>query len=112
MLKMICFGFIAAIGCGTATLTPEAASVKLMKSDPPANCTEVGSVSAYRIGPSYQDKLKNALREDAAKKGGNYVRLESLTSDGNAAGTAYKCAEAAPAAVAAPAAPAAPAAAQ
>jgi hypothetical protein len=41
----------------------------------------------------YQTKVKNSLRNDAASQGANYVRLELLTSDGNAAGTAYRCPE-------------------
>jgi len=37
-----------------------------MKADPPPSCTEVGSVSGYKVGPNYQDRLKNDLRNDAA----------------------------------------------
>ncbi|MBI5544862.1 MAG: hypothetical protein HY901_13310 [Deltaproteobacteria bacterium] len=95
------------LGCAGA-LTEAGARVKLVKADPPAECAEVGGVSAYRIGPDYHDKLKNSLRNDAASKGANYVRLESLTSDGNAAGTAYRCPETPAAAPATDVAPKAP----
>ncbi len=79
------------VGCGGSTLTQSGAQVKLMKADPPPACKEVGGVSSYTIGPSYQEKNKTKLRNEAAEKGANYVRLEQNDSDGNAAGTAYLC---------------------
>lgn len=78
-------------GCGGGSLTQAGALVKLNKADPPATCKEVGGVSAYTIGPEYQEKNKNKLRNEAGEKGGNYVRMEQNDSDGNASGTAYKC---------------------
>jgi hypothetical protein len=81
---------LGGVACG-GSLTEAGARVKLMKADPPPTCTEVGSVSGYKVGPNYQDRLKNDLRNDAADKGANYVRLETLTSDGNASGTAFRC---------------------
>lgn len=78
------------VGCGSE-LTQAGARVKLMKADPPPQCQEVRGVSAYQVGPDYQDHLKNALRNEAAENGANYVRLETLTSDGNASGTAFAC---------------------
>jgi hypothetical protein len=48
-------------------------------------------VSGYTIGPNYQEKNKNKLRNEAAEKGANFVRLEQNDGDGNAAGTAYRC---------------------
>ena len=79
------------VGCGGASLTQAGAKVMLNKSDPPAGCSEVAGVSAYTIGPDYQNKNKNKLRNEAGEKGANYVRLEQNDSDGNASGTAYKC---------------------
>ena len=81
---------VGTVACG-GSLTEAGARVKLMKADPPQACTEVGSVSGYKVGPNYQERLKNDLRNDAAGKGANYVRLETLTSDGNASGTAFRC---------------------
>lgn len=94
MKKYVTVAFILGLvstGCGGGTLTEAGARVKLMKADPPQSCAEVGGVSGYKVGPDYQDRLKNGLRNDAAEKGANYVRLETLTSDGNASGTAYRC---------------------
>jgi hypothetical protein len=94
MKTSIAVGFVvglAGTGCGNKTLTEAGARVKLMKHDPPQRCTEVGIVSGYKVGPNYLDRLKNGLRNDAADKGANYVRLETLTSNGNASGTAFRC---------------------
>lgn len=80
------------VACGGGQLSQAGAQVKLMKGDPPPTCTEAGSVSGYSIGPDYQEHNKNKLRNEAAEKHhANYVRLEQNDSDGNAAGTAYRC---------------------
>lgn len=84
---------VALVACGGGALTQAGAQVQLMKGDPPPTCKEVGSVSGYTIGPDYQERNKNKLRNEAAAKNANYVRLEQNDSDGNASGTAYKCSE-------------------
>jgi hypothetical protein len=64
-----------------------------MKSDPPAECKELGSVS----GNGSLENAKIYMRNDAAAMGGNYVRWETVESNGTtasgASGTAYKCPE-------------------
>ncbi|MBS2018505.1 MAG: DUF4156 domain-containing protein [Deltaproteobacteria bacterium] len=77
--------------CGGGALTQAGAQVTLNKADPPKGCVEKGGVSGYTIGPDYQERNKNKLRNEAAEKGANYVRLEQNDSDGNASGTAYSC---------------------
>jgi hypothetical protein len=94
---------LGGVACG-GSLSEAGAQVKLMKADPPQGCAEVGGVSGYKVGPNYQERLKNDLRNDAAAKGANYVRLETLTSDGNASGTAFRCPEA-PSVTSAPVSP-------
>jgi hypothetical protein len=79
------------VACGGGALTQAGAAVTLNKADPPSGCSEAGGVSGYTIGPEYQEKNKNKLRNEAATKGANYVRLEQNDSDGNASGTAYRC---------------------
>ena len=76
-------------GCSLWTLSESGSRVLVMKSDPPPGCQEVGSV---RGG----DDEKVILRNMAAEKGGNYVRLETVTPNGILTGTAYKCPESAP----------------
>jgi hypothetical protein len=82
---------ISLFGCG-ASLSEAGRGVKVMKADPPQGCVEVGSVDGSAKGPDHVERAKNAMRNEAAERGANYVRLETLnTEDGEAAGTAYKC---------------------
>ncbi len=80
---------IALAACGGGTLTEAGARVKLMTAAPPAGCTEVAGVSGDSIGPDYQGRNKNKLRNQAAEKEATYVRLEQNHNNGNAAGTAF-----------------------
>lgn len=97
-IVVIGVGLVALGACGGAPeLTPAGTAVKLMKSDPPAACTEIASVdgrSAELAGGGHEG-AKNRLRNNAGEKGANYVRIESVESSGNArvvyTGTAYKC---------------------
>jgi hypothetical protein len=85
-LALICCLFLAA--CSTA-LTVQGQKVKVIKSDPPANCKEIGVVvgSNNNGNPEY---MNNDLRNNAAEKGANVVRLDTayLTK---ISGTAFKC---------------------
>lgn len=90
-LTVGCLTVLASTAACGGTLTEAGARVKLMKADPPAGCSEIGGVSGYTIGPGYQENNKNKLRNQAAEMGANYVRLEQNDSDGNAAGTAFRC---------------------
>lgn len=82
------------VACGGGSLSQAGAQVRLMKADPAPGCREVGGVSGYTVGPDYQERNKNKLRNEAAVKGANYVRLEQNDSDGNASGTAFTCPDA------------------
>ena len=85
---------IGVVSCaGHAELTSGGRMVKLMKSDPDSGCTEVGSVDAVGASDEY---AKNAIRNSAAEKGANYVRLETIEgyTDGSVrryVGSAFKC---------------------
>jgi len=75
-------------GCYTAPLTEGGKGVQLMKSDPPAGCREVGSVA----GRGDDEQRKVSLRNGAASKGGNYVRMETFdAATETATGTAFRC---------------------
>ena len=78
-------------GCGT-TLTEAGRNVQLMKADPSAGCKEVGQVSGIVKSPQppFIEDAKNEMRNEAATKGANYVRMETLT-DSSMTGTAYAC---------------------
>lgn len=61
--------------------------VKIMKSDPPAECKELGTVNAS--GDWCRGECqKKKLRKKTAKMGGNYIRLDG---DGYLLGTSFKC---------------------
>lgn len=64
-----------------------------MKSDPPAECEEVGSVSAsgYKCFGGDEACAKDSMRNDAADMGANYVRYETYNPNSGGSGTAYRC---------------------
>jgi hypothetical protein len=77
----------ALAGCGV-TLTDAGKGVQLMKSDPPGGCKEIGSLEGE--GNTDVEAAKNDIRNKAAQKGANYVRMETI--DGPyVTGTAYQC---------------------
>lgn len=97
-LKVVGFVFCAGmLGCAAysqyrSPLSTEGQGVKLIKSDPDNNCTEAGSV----IGRGITDEFsKNSIRNEAASRGANLVRLETVkTGEGVGviySGTAFKC---------------------
>lgn len=78
--------------CGPA-LSEAGAGVKVMSADPPPNCTEIGHVSGSLARRDRAERAKNEMRNRAAEKGANYVRLEGVDSayGSSANGTAFKC---------------------
>jgi hypothetical protein len=75
-------------GCYTVPLTEAGKGVQLMKSDPPEGCREVGSVA----GKGDDEQIKVGLRNGAARKGGNYVRMETFNAATETqTGTAFRC---------------------
>ena len=82
-------GAVMVSGCGS---TPEKKiDVQLMKNDPPMGCQMVGDVQSKGDD---MNEAKFNLRQKAADKGGNYVRLDALNMAGGdaiAAGAAFNC---------------------
>jgi hypothetical protein len=64
---------------------PQVAMVQLMKMDPPPQCGEVGTDYEMIVWGNVEG-ARRKLRENAAARGGNYVRLEMP-----AGGTIYRC---------------------
>jgi hypothetical protein len=97
-----CFLFSGCFSNVTQPLLPEAAHVVVRKSDPPADCEEVGAVQAPGgAGDEFQLKnlfgfydlptaqgITNGLKNEAHKLGGNWV---TLTNPLAGSGTAYRC---------------------
>ncbi len=85
-------GAVMVAGCGS---TPEKKeiNVQLMKNDPPMGCQMVGDIQSKGDD---MNEAKAHLRQQAADKGGNYVRLDALSMAGGdaiAAGAAFRCQE-------------------
>jgi len=80
-------------GCAVA-LKPEAEKVKVMKSDPPSECKDLGVLVSMM---NYEGYNRNELRNRAADLGGNYLRIDSVLAEGGKSnrtqltGTAFKC---------------------
>lgn len=78
--------------CTTPALNPAATNVKIMKSDPPAGCQDLGGVDSVgemteKTGAEF---ARIRIRNKAAEKGANYVRIDAATND-TLSGTMYKC---------------------
>ena len=72
---------------------PEAKNIKLSRENPDKDCREIGRVQGSVS--TTKGTLEQAIEDmklDAAKKGANYVRMESTSAYGtSASGTAYQC---------------------
>ena len=68
--------------------------------DPPASCEEIGGVRGLGSGwaESPEENAKTEVRNNAAERGANVVRLETMTKTPDyghvtMTGTAHKCVE-------------------
>ena len=89
LMWMMVAGTLVAAGCGPSL--GKNLNIKVMKNDPPTTCRTVGDVQA---DGDDMNEAKAYLREEAAEKGANYIRLDAVDlSRGNAivAGTAFNC---------------------
>ncbi len=81
---------------GPKELTPEGKKVKLMKADPDDQCEEIGGVEGAAAAYEKDYAAKVRMRNNAAKLGANYVRMETVERISESGprkytGTAYKC---------------------
>jgi hypothetical protein len=76
---------VSMIGCAP-TLSEAGKKVQVAKADPPMGCQELGTVEGLGSEP------RVALRNNVAKVGANFVRLE-MVADVDEKGTAYRCPE-------------------
>ncbi|HEY5690893.1 MAG TPA: hypothetical protein VIS49_05495 [Cyclobacteriaceae bacterium] len=88
---VIVISILVLAGCGSLKLTAEGMKVKLMRQDPPIECQQL--VDLY-VEEDDLAEAKTSLRNEAALKGSNYVRLDALEyfrGDAVASGSAFKC---------------------
>jgi hypothetical protein len=83
--------FIA--GCSSQPIIPEAKNITLSRDDADKDCQEIGPVQGSV--KTTTGKIEEAIEDmklDAARKGANYVRMETTSAIGTSvSGTAYKC---------------------
>ncbi len=90
--------FIAALtifvsACASRSITPDIEEVKVSRDGPSGDCEDMGRVT----GTSNSKKTDNEillrdLRDEAAKKGANFVKVEEYSSYGTSVtGTAFLC---------------------
>ena len=98
-MKVFCLLFsvlcLSSVACGPVALSSAGSTVRAVKSDAPDGCKELGVVQGddgSGIGGRYESALNDA-RNDAAKLGGNYLRIDSivLTAGSRVTGVAYAC---------------------
>ncbi len=68
-----------------------------MKGDIPKECSEIGTLEGFWNGDGYEDSANGAktqLRNEAATRGANIVRLDNTNAAGTRfTGAAFKCPE-------------------
>ena len=76
---------IGSVGC--FSLSPEAQKIQfVMKADPPKNCLFVGQVNTktgtdgLTVSILYEDDVTIILRNRVAKRGGNFLVIDTITS--------------------------------
>lgn len=84
---------IFVVGCSIQPIIPEAKNIKLSREDAAKGCREIGKVQGSVS--TAKGKIEDAIEDmklDAARKGANYVRMESTSAYGTSvSGTAYQC---------------------
>ena len=86
---VLLISLLVSLSACAVALTPGGQRVKLMKSDPPGNCTEIGTVTGSSSVGNVE-KAKTKMRNNAAEKGANYVRFETFNGV-TVGGTAFRC---------------------
>ena len=91
---LLLFAVLVTFTACAIALTDAGKAVRVMKSDPPSNCREIGGVTGSAGGlqgdPKVIQNAKNDMRNNAAKMGANYVRFETASIN-SVTGTAYRC---------------------
>lgn len=94
MKKVVAFGFpLLLVACSHQPVIPDARDVKIARENPADDCQEIGRVQgSVKTSSGSIEQAVDDMKLDAARKGANYVRMESTGAMGtSASGTAYKC---------------------
>lgn len=95
MTKTLCLGIAATLlaACSHQPIIPEAKNVDVKRENPPGDCREIGRVlGQVRTTAGSIEQAIDDMKLDAARRGANYVRIESTGAMGTSvSGTAYQC---------------------
>ena len=97
-IKNVVFGFAAilfTIGCASASypVLAKTTDVKVTRDEPSKGCENLGSIEgrSNKINDTIEAVLQD-LKEEAIKKGANFVKVETMGAQGSAIkGVAYFC---------------------
>lgn len=81
------------LGCSSIPIKPEDIKVKVSREAPSKDCQNIGTVlgSTLSVNGTSEHAIED-LKQDAARKGANYVQIETFSAYGNTAkGTAFIC---------------------
>jgi hypothetical protein len=81
------------LGCSHQPVVPEAKNVKVARENASSDCVEIGRVTGQvKTTTGTIEQAIEDMKLDAARRGANYVRMESTGAMGtSASGTAYQC---------------------
>lgn len=95
---IVCLTVIFLFGCGKKRLSKAAQVVEISYEQPDKSCKKIDVVQYShfkgRVWRCDFESAKNHLRNQAAKKGANYLKLNDIRDEGvycNGSGEAYKC---------------------
>lgn len=95
MKNLVLFSIFSLLisACSTQSVLPKPDQVKMSRETPPKNCVELGPVTGrLRNEKGNEEAALADLRQEAAYKGANYVRVRQFSSYGTAVtGVAYDC---------------------
>ena len=80
-------------GCASEPIIPEAKNVKVSRESPDKKCEQVGPVQgSVSTNKGTIEQAVEDMRLDAARKGANYVRMETTSAYGTSvSGMAFHC---------------------
>lgn len=93
LLIALALAFVFASGCSSTPIVPEAKNVVVSRDNADSDCEEIGKVQGtVQTKSGTIEQAIEDMKLDAARKGANYVRMETTSAYGNSAqGTAYYC---------------------
>jgi hypothetical protein len=86
--------FTFLLSCSSKPILPESKSVKISRDAAAQSCIDLGVVYGKTLNSigKVEEQALNDLKENAAKKGANYVYLQDYGAQGSSVkGVAYNC---------------------